>query len=208
MVTKILNTPSLRKDVEITIMEQSLQQAGTYLPIEDHGIIGDLHTVALVGKNGTIDWCCIPAFDAPSIFGALLDAEKGGFFSIAPHATHEMRHNQYYLPETNILITRFFTLEGVGEITDFMPIQSSKEHTKHHRIVRAVRVVRGQLTFELVCRPAFRARSGLSECGFESGSLLFSSLRGRWPQWCCQHVYVTARSMGLFSLRKHRRSRA
>ena len=76
-------------------MEQSLQQAGTYLPIEDHGIIGDLHTVALVGKNGTIDWCCIPAFDAPSIFGALLDAEKGGFFSIAPHATHEMRHNQY-----------------------------------------------------------------------------------------------------------------
>ena len=136
-------------------MEQSLQQAGTYLPIEDHGIIGDLHTVALVGKNGTIDWCCIPAFDAPSIFGALLDAEKGGFFSIAPHATHEMRLNQYYLPETNILITRFFTLEGVGEITDFMPIQSSKEHTKHHRIVRAVRVVRGQLTFELVCRPAF-----------------------------------------------------
>ena len=56
--------------------------AKTYLPIEDHGIIGDLHTVALVGKNGTIDWCCVPAFDAPSIFGSLLDAEKGGFFRI------------------------------------------------------------------------------------------------------------------------------
>lgn len=56
-------------------MEQSFSQSGSYLPIEDHGIIGDLHTVALVGKNGTIDWCCLPAFDAPSIFGSLLDAE-------------------------------------------------------------------------------------------------------------------------------------
>ncbi|HEY6408754.1 MAG TPA: glycoside hydrolase family 15 protein [Ktedonobacteraceae bacterium] len=136
-------------------MVQSLSQSGTYLPIEDHGIIGDLHTVALVGKNGTIDWCCLPAFDAPSVFGSLLDAEKGGFFSIAPQDTPELRLNQYYLPETNILITRFFTLEGVGEVTDFMPIQPAREHTKHHRIVRAVRVVRGQLTFELICRPAF-----------------------------------------------------
>src|SRR5512135_2278686 len=112
--------------------------SSSYLPIEDYAVIGDLHTVALVGKNGTIDWCCIPAFDAPSIFGALLDAEKGGFFGILPQATPEMRLNQYYLPETNILITRFFTREGVGEITDFMPIQPAKEHTKHHRIVRAV----------------------------------------------------------------------
>jgi len=136
-------------------MVQALQQAETYLPIEDHGIIGDCHTVALVGKNGTIDWCCMPAFDAPSIFGSLLDADKGGFFSIAPYITPELAHKQYYLPETNILITRFFTLEGVGEVTDFMPIQPAKEHTKHHRIIRAVRVVRGQLTFQLVCRPAF-----------------------------------------------------
>src|SRR5436309_15657846 len=98
-------------------MVQSLPQAGTYLPIEDHGISGDLHTVALVGNNGTIDWCCIPAFDAPSIFGALLDAEKGGFFSIASHGTSEMRHKQYYLAETNILSTRFFTLERVCEMT-------------------------------------------------------------------------------------------
>jgi GH15 family glucan-1,4-alpha-glucosidase len=136
-------------------MVQSQRQSEGYLPIEDHGIIGDLHTVALVGTNGTIDWCCIPAFDAPSIFGSLLDAEKGGFFSIAPQGTSEMRVIQSYLPETNILITRFFTHEGVGEITDFMPIQPAKEHTRHHRIVRAVRVVQGQLTFELVCRPAF-----------------------------------------------------
>ena len=115
-------------------MVQSLPQAGTYLPIEDYGIIGDLHTVALVGKNGSIDWCCIPFFDAPSIFGALLDAEKGGFFSIAPQDMPGMDQKQYYLPETNILITRFLTLDGVGEVTDFMPIEPSTESTKRHRI--------------------------------------------------------------------------
>ena len=159
-------------------MVQSLPQAESYLAIEDHGIIGDLHTVALVGKNGTIDWCCIPAFDAPSVFGALLDAEKGGFFSIAPQDTPEMTQKQYYLPETTILITRFFTLDGVGEITDFMPIEHAKTHTKRHRIIRAVRVVRGSMTFELICRPAFNyARDthtvGLSERGavFENADL-------------------------------------
>ena len=92
-----------------------------YLPIEDHGIIGDLHTVVIVGNNGCIDWCCMPSFDTPSVFGALLDAEKGGIFSIAPHDSPEVRNLQYYLPETNILITRFLTREGVGEVTDFMP---------------------------------------------------------------------------------------
>ena len=64
--------------------KDSSRHSKAYLPIEDYGLIGNLHTVALVGKNGSIDWCCIPRFDAPSVFGALLDAEKGGFFRIAP----------------------------------------------------------------------------------------------------------------------------
>ncbi len=91
---------------------------GTYQPIEDYAIIGDLHTVALVGKNGSIDWCCIPRFDSPSVFGALLDINKGGCFRIAPsfHQTPSMGRKQLYLPETNILITRFLTTDGVGEI--------------------------------------------------------------------------------------------
>src|SRR5215469_4970641 len=78
-----------------------------YLPIEDYALIGDLHTVALVGKNGSIDWCCIPRFDSPSVFGAILDAQKGGFFRISPLDTPGMGRKQLYLPETNILITRF-----------------------------------------------------------------------------------------------------
>ena len=97
-------------------------QKQKYLPIQDYGVIGNLHTVALVGKNGSIDWCCIPRFDSPSVFGALLDAEKGGFFRIAPVETLEVGYKQLYLPDTNILITRFLTLDGVGEITDFTPL--------------------------------------------------------------------------------------
>jgi len=166
--------------------KRNISRGTAYLPIEDHGIIGDLHTVALVGTNGTIDWCCIPSFDAPSIFGALLDAEKGGFFSIAPQDTPELALKQYYLPETNILITRFLTRDGVGEITDFMPIEPARETTKRHRIIRAVRVVRGSMTFELLCSPSFNyARDphtvALSERGavIQSASLslgLFSSI--------------------------------
>jgi GH15 family glucan-1,4-alpha-glucosidase len=69
---------------------RSSRRSMAYLPIEDYGLIGNLHTVALVGKNGSIDWCCIPRFDAPSAFGALLDAEKGGCFRIAPPETPGM----------------------------------------------------------------------------------------------------------------------
>src|SRR5580692_11237549 len=90
--------------------------AGEYLPIADHGLIGDLHSVALVGTNGTIDWFCCPAFDSPSVFGCLLDAGEGGFFALA--AAIPARTRQFYLPDTNVLITRFFAEEGVGEIQD------------------------------------------------------------------------------------------
>src|SRR5579864_9413517 len=86
--------------------EDSPQLSGQYQPIEDYAVIGDLHTVALVGKNGSIDWCCLPRFDSPSVFGALLDAGKGGFFRISPSdQAHTIVHKQLYLPETNILLT-------------------------------------------------------------------------------------------------------
>ncbi|WP_376796558.1 glycoside hydrolase family 15 protein [Thermogemmatispora sp.] len=135
----------------------------TYLPIEDYAVIGDLHTVALVGKNGSIDWCCIPRFDSPSVFGALLDARKGGFFRIGLPANNQvpMGQKQLYIPETNILLTRFLTVDGVGEITDFMPVKLPGSAEHQHHLYRAVTVVRGSLKFELVCRPAFNyARDG------------------------------------------------
>ncbi len=90
-----------------------------YLPIEDYGIIGDMHTAALVGKNGSIDWFCYPFFDSPSIFGAILDDKKGGRFRIYP-ACDCLTQKQLYWPETNVLITRFLSAEGVAEVFDFM----------------------------------------------------------------------------------------
>src|SRR6266567_2093128 len=138
--------------------EQTQESPGTsttYQPIEDYAVIGDLHTVALVGKNGSIDWCCIPRFDSPSVFGALLDANKGGFFRIAPPDMPGMGHKQLYIPETNVLITRFLTVNGVGEVIDFMPIKPVGSADLQHHIIRSVSVVRGSLYFEMVCRPAF-----------------------------------------------------
>jgi GH15 family glucan-1,4-alpha-glucosidase len=92
----------------------------SYLPIGAYGVIGDMRSVALVGNNGSIDWCCLPHFDSPSVFAAILDDRKGGFFSLAPAG--ECQTKQIYLPNTNVLMTRFFSDEGMAEVIDFMPV--------------------------------------------------------------------------------------
>jgi GH15 family glucan-1,4-alpha-glucosidase len=126
-----------------------------YQPIENYGIIGDLHSVALVGMDGSIDWLCLPDFDSPSVFAAILDDEKGGRFKIAP-ASDGVTRKQLYWPDTNVLVTRFFTPDGVAEITDYMPIDtaSSNRH-KRHQVIRRVEVVRGEIDFRMECSPAF-----------------------------------------------------
>jgi len=123
--------------------------------IDDHGMIGDLQTVALVSDAGSIDWFCAPRFDSPSVFASLLDREKGGYFRI--HARGErMRVKQMYFPQTAVLITRFMSEGGVGEVIDFMPVADEPTvATPSRTIVRAVRVVRGELTFHVECRPRF-----------------------------------------------------
>jgi len=125
-----------------------------YQPIGNYGIIGDMHTVALVGMNGSIDWFCFPHFDSPSVFGAMLDDKKGGTFKIAP-TTPGVTHKQFYWPETNVLITRFLSPDGVGEITDYMPVGRDKEGNGRHQLVRRANVVRGTMSFRMECRPAF-----------------------------------------------------
>jgi GH15 family glucan-1,4-alpha-glucosidase len=125
-----------------------------YLPIEHHGVIGDLHTVALVGTDGTIDWLCLPHFDSPSVFASILDAGRGGHFRIAA-VSSEARRRQMYLPDTNVLVTRFLTPDGVGEIVDFMPVaESLRKGAEDHRVVRLLRGVRGDMPFVVDCRPA------------------------------------------------------
>jgi GH15 family glucan-1,4-alpha-glucosidase len=122
-----------------------------YQPIENYGIIGDLHTVALVGLDGSVDFLCFPNFDSPSVFAALLDDAKGGRFRIAP-VGENVRRKQLYLPDTNVLITRFLSPDGVAEIIDFMPVS---EEGFVHDLVRRVKVVRGEMRFAVVCDPRF-----------------------------------------------------
>ncbi len=119
-----------------------------YQPIENYGVIGDLRTAALIGKDGSLDWLCLPHFDSPSVFAALLDDAKGGRFRIEP-TCEGVTHKQFYWPDTNILVTRFLSPEGVAEVVDFMPINGEQ------RLVRRVHCVRGELPFRAVCQPAF-----------------------------------------------------
>ena len=123
-----------------------------YQPIEHYGIIGNLRTAALVGMDGSIDWVCLPHFDSPSVFAALLDDQRGGRFRIAP-ASDDFRRKQFYWPDTAVLITRFLHDEGVGEVEDYMPLGGAS--AVPDELVRRVRVVRGRVAFHLECRPAF-----------------------------------------------------
>jgi GH15 family glucan-1,4-alpha-glucosidase len=125
-----------------------------YPPISDHGLIGDLQTAALVTRDGEIDWFCAPRFDSPSIFASLLDEQRGGRFKIAPTEPGYVSR-QLYLPETAVLITRFMTSGGVGELLDFMPISDPTRPTDRHRIVRVLRVVRGEMRFGVEFAPRF-----------------------------------------------------
>ena len=126
-----------------------------YHPIENHGIIGDMHTIALVAVDGTIDWFCFPHFDSPSVFGSILDDKKGGYFRISPVPQDGIKRKQFYWPDSNVLITRFFSADGVGQVSDFMPVGLSPESQGRHQIVRGVRVMRGDMNFRLECYPAF-----------------------------------------------------
>jgi len=126
----------------------------TYHPIADYGLIGDMHTVALVGVHGSIDWFCFPYFDSPSVFGAILDDRKGGHFSIRS-TREDAVHKQFYWSESNVLVTRFSSPDGVGQVTDYMPVGVEGHHRRRHELVRRVHVVRGELAFRMECFPAF-----------------------------------------------------
>jgi GH15 family glucan-1,4-alpha-glucosidase len=125
-----------------------------YSLIADHGLIGDLQTAALVATDGSVDWFCAPRFDSPSVFGALLDAERGGHLRIRP-ASGVVTSRQLYFPDTAVLVTRFMTEAGVGEVVDFMPVAEGTVATTSRRLIRMVRCVRGEMTFDVDIAPRF-----------------------------------------------------
>ncbi|MBV9205837.1 MAG: glycoside hydrolase family 15 protein [Actinobacteria bacterium] len=124
-----------------------------YPDISEHGLIGDLQTAALVSTDGVVDWFCCPRFDSPSVFASLLDADRGGHFRMAPDRDDYVSR-QLYFPDSAILITRFMTPDGVGEVHDFMPVAGNRV-TDRHRLVRLLRVVRGTMRFAMELQPRF-----------------------------------------------------
>jgi GH15 family glucan-1,4-alpha-glucosidase len=121
-------------------------------PIENYGVIGNMQSIALVGMNGSIDFLCYPNFDSPTVFAALLDDDRGGRFEIRAQLRN-MRVRQLYLPDTNILLTRFLAEEGVVELTDYIPIE--KSDGQPNEIVRMLSVIRGNVHFDMRCQPRF-----------------------------------------------------
>ena len=142
-----------------------------YQPIENYGIIGDLHTVALVGMDGSVNYMCFPKFDSPSIFLRLLDYEKGGYFSLAP-VLEDARQKQLYIPDTNVLLSRFLSREGVAEISDFMPVEATEQA---HNLVRRAKTVRGKCNYRMVCKPAFDYARATHQIEIRDGEAIFTS---------------------------------
>ncbi len=132
-------------------MSRAKGSSGHYKPIADYGVIGDLHTVALVGMDGSIDFMCFPRFDSPAIFAALLDYRKGGKFQLAPQMNGGSR-KQLYMPDSNVLLTRFISEAGMAEVSDFMAIGKLGQA---HNLVRRAKCIRGEIPFRMVCEPRF-----------------------------------------------------
>ncbi len=120
--------------------------------IADHGVIGNLRTMALVATDGAIDFLCWPYFDSPSIFAALLDPEKGGAFELVPQIDGA-RPLQMYIPESNVLLTRWLGQRQSAEVVDFMPLP--KDDDTPSSLIRRVAVTRGEVSFKMRCWPRF-----------------------------------------------------
>ena len=177
-----------------------------YRPIEDYGIIGDMHSLALVGMDGSIDWLCFPHFDSPSVFAAILDDEKGGRFKVSP-AFESFTTKQLYWPDTNVLVTRFFLHHGVGEVIDYMPVDDPEDGHWRHQLIRRVRVVRGEVTFRMECSPAFDYAREEHETNLVAGGACFRS--SRLSLGLATHVPLEQRGSGVvaeFTLREEQRA--
>lgn len=136
-----------------------MDSAGGYKPISDYGVIGDMHSAALVGLDGSIDWYCVPRFDSPSVFAALLDSQKGGRFQLSP--TGNFKTKQSYEGETNVLATTFDSQDGRIKLTDFMPCFMEKgELIGFQEIHRVVDCLDGGPGLRITFQPRFNYARG------------------------------------------------
>jgi GH15 family glucan-1,4-alpha-glucosidase len=145
-----------------------------YQPIENYGVIGNMRTAALIGMNGSLDWYCSPHFDSPSVFGAILDDQKGGRFQICAQAEN-VRHKQAYLPSTNVLVTRFLLEDGILEVEDFMPVGLPPNSSEYRHLYRRVRCVRGAVRVLVTCHPALNYGREKHETAIEENGARFTA---------------------------------
>lgn len=141
-----------------------------YEPIENYGAIGNLHTIALVSLTGCIDYLPFMRIDSPTVFLKILDKNKGGYFSIHP-VNGYIKSSQFYLTDTNILVTRFQTETGIVEITDFMP---ANEQEYHCAIIRQVKTIIGKVNMSMECVPAFNYAQSKHSIVQENSRCLFT----------------------------------
>jgi len=138
--------------------------------IEDHGVIGDLRTCALIATDGSLDYFCWPNLDSPSIFTALLDSDDAGIFSLSPDWP-DARRMQIYLPDTAILQTRWLDDRGVVEVTDYMPVCQREDRLP--RIIRRIKVVHGTATLNLRCAPVHDYARAATTATLHDGAVTF-----------------------------------
>lgn len=120
--------------------------------LEDHGLVGSLETCALIGSDGSIDWCCLPHLESSSLLAAILDVDKGGHFHLKPRG--QAGAKQTYIGNTNVLQTMFETPSGVVTLTDFMPVKGEGD-SLHRAILRQVACRQGRVGLEIELKPRF-----------------------------------------------------
>ena len=130
-----------------------MTQDTAYPPISDYGYIADCHSSALVSKNGSIDWCCLPRIDSGSCFGRILDWEKGGYCRIRPVGRY--RVSRRYLPDTLVLETVFKSEDAEARLLDCLTMREGGEHHPHRQILRIIEGVRGKMKFSVDVAPVF-----------------------------------------------------
>lgn len=156
-----------------TAEKETIEKEG-YEPIENYGVIGNLHTAALVSIRGSIDFLSFMRFDSPTIFAKLLDSDKGGSFSVAPQLKNP-RSKQLYLPNTNVLVTRFFADEGIAELIDYMPVYNEEHNCA---LIRKITTIRGKIKFKVTCAPRFDYARAKHSVKKEKNDLIFTPKSG------------------------------